>query len=510
MVETKPDGEVVARLLDFGLAAEIRSSMGRVSSDIHDTSGTRPFMAPEQWAGRKQGPATDQYALAVLLYEMLTGEVPFASAFETGDPMVMMNAVCNREVEFPEDCPRKKALCRALAKDQSQRFASCVEFIETAAKSEPAPKGGIKASRDAEEKHGRRGVRAALCIAAIAIGLVSIGGWWWKSGREARSTGVIRVSPIAEVRAETEREREEAATKAKAEQEKREREAAEARAKAEREREEAAAKARDEQYKRELEEAEVTERDREEAAVNPTAQKTKTISLPGGATMEMIYVAPGSFIMGSPESEKGRENYETQHRVTLTKGFWLGKYEVTQKQWKSVMGESYSFSDFKGDNRPVDNVSWYDCKKFIKRVNWQGRNYDARLPSEAEWEYACRAGSTGAYGGNGKLDDMGWYDGNSGKETHPVGQKSANGWGFHDMHGNVREWCNDWFDYYDNGSTNDPQGPAKGILSELCGNPRVLRGGGCGNSARDCRSASRDGYDPGFHFGGFRLCCPAE
>ncbi len=204
MVETKPDGEVVARLLDFGLAAEIRSSMGRVSREIHDTSGTRPFMAPEQWAGRKQGPATDQYSLAVLLYEMLTGEVPFASAFDTGDPMVMMNAVCNREVEFPEDCPRKMALCRALAKEPSQRFASCMEFIETAAKSDTAQTGEIEASRDAEEKHGRRGVRAALCIAAIAIGFMAIGGWWWKSGRAARATGATRVSPVTEAKAKAE------------------------------------------------------------------------------------------------------------------------------------------------------------------------------------------------------------------------------------------------------------------------------------------------------------------
>ena len=148
MVETKPDGEVVARLLDFGLAAEIRSSMGRVSREIHDTSGTRPYMAPEQWEGRKQGPATDQYSLAVLLCELLTGEVPFASAFETGDPVVMMLAVCKREVELPADCPRKMALRRALAKSPSQRFANCMEFVETA--SLPHRKGAMLPPRKAE------------------------------------------------------------------------------------------------------------------------------------------------------------------------------------------------------------------------------------------------------------------------------------------------------------------------------------------------------------------------
>ena len=147
MVETKPDGEVVARLLDFGLAAEIRSSVSRVSQEVRDTSGTRPYMAPEQWAGRKQGPATDQYALAALLCELLTGEVPFASVFETGDPVVMMTAVCNRDVELPAGCPRQAALRRALAKDPARRFASCMEFVEEVAKSERvAPTGAGRAS----------------------------------------------------------------------------------------------------------------------------------------------------------------------------------------------------------------------------------------------------------------------------------------------------------------------------------------------------------------------------
>ena len=201
MVETKPGGEVTARLLDFGLAAELRSSMGRVSNEIHDTSGTRPYMAPEQWVGRKQGPATDQYALAVLLCELLTGEVPFSSAFETGDPMVMMNAVCNHEVELPISCPRRGVLLKALAKEPSRRFTSCMEFIETAAKSDSAHTEGIEASkwgfRGSTEKQRRRcGVRAApvmaaLGISAIAIGLVVIGGvLWYSHSQRQRAQGI--------------------------------------------------------------------------------------------------------------------------------------------------------------------------------------------------------------------------------------------------------------------------------------------------------------------------------
>ena len=232
----------------------------------------------------------------------------------------------------------------------------------------------------------------------------------------------------------------------------------------------------------------------------PKHGQNAVLALPGGATMEMIYVAPGSFTMGSPTSEDGHDDEEKQHPVTLTKGYWLGKYEVTQAQWESVMGENPS--NFKGDKRPVENVSWQDCQRFIRKINSQ-QNCGARLPTEAEWEYACRAGSTGPYGGNGNLDDMGWYYGNSGGETHPVGQKHANAWGFYDMYGNVREWCEDWRDVYGSATT-DPTGPASG------GN-RVLRGGGGRDGARFCRSASRGWYDPDGRDGhnGFRLCCSA-
>lgn len=130
MIETRQDGSIITHVLDFGLAAELRSSMGRVSREIHDTSGTRPYMAPEQWRGAKQGPATDQYALATVFYEMVLGAVPFASAFECGDPIVMMTAVCNQEPELPE-CPYAEQLRRALSKNMEDRFATCLEFAKS-------------------------------------------------------------------------------------------------------------------------------------------------------------------------------------------------------------------------------------------------------------------------------------------------------------------------------------------------------------------------------------------
>ena len=185
----------------------------------------------------------------------------------------------------------------------------------------------------------------------------------------------------------------------------------------------------------------------------PQHGDTKTLTLPGGAAMELIYVSPGSFMMGS---NTGLDNEKPVHKVTLTKGFWMGKYEVTQAQWKSVMGNNPS--QFKGDNRPVDCVSWYDCQKFISKVNEQLGVDSVRLPTEAEWEYVCRAGTKGDFGGR-KLDDIGWYNnGSNDSGTHVVGVKHANDWGFYDMHGNVREWCNDWYGDYPTGAVINPVG----------------------------------------------------
>ena len=226
--------------------------------------------------------------------------------------------------------------------------------------------------------------------------------------------------------------------------------------------------------------------------------EVKTITLPGGATMKMVWCPPGVFLMGNPLEESSLEELEEssliegefQHPVRLTKGFWMAMTEVTQRQWQSVMDDNPA--DHKGNNLPVEKVCWYDCLEFCKRTG-------LRLPTEAEWEYACRAGTTGPYGGTGKLEDMGWYDKNSDIKTHPVGQKQPNAWGLYDMHGNVLEWCADWFGFYPNGEVTDPTGPESGV-----GN--VTRGGCFGLSASECRSAYRGGmFSIGLHnFIGFR------
>ena len=219
--------------------------------------------------------------------------------------------------------------------------------------------------------------------------------------------------------------------------------------------------------------------------------------------MEFVPIPGGSFLMGSPSNESGRYDNEKQHRVTIS-GFQMMTTEVTQGMWTAVMGGNPS--NWKGDNQPVEQVSWNNCQKFIKKLNQRdpGKNY--RLPTEAEWEYACRSGTTTRfYGGDrdSDLDRVGWYDGNSDDKPHPVGQKQANSWGLYDMHGNVCEWCQDWYGDYSSGSVTDPRGPSSGSF----GSYRVIRGGGWYSSAGLCRSAIRVINDPSTRdYGlGFRL-----
>jgi len=226
----------------------------------------------------------------------------------------------------------------------------------------------------------------------------------------------------------------------------------------------------------------------------PKPARTITNSL----GMRFVWISPGTFMMGSPASESGRESDEAQHQVILTKGFYMQTTEVTQGQWKAVMGSNPSHFKNCGDDCPVEDVSWNDCKEFIRRLNQKEGAGKYRLPTEAEWEYACRAGSAGAYAGD--LDSMGWYDRNSDERTHPAGQKKANAWGLYDMHGNVWEWCKDRYGDYPSGSVTDPKGPSSGAY-------RVFRGGSWYLFSSFCRSAKRRYHSPDLREGllGFRL-----
>ena len=216
--------------------------------------------------------------------------------------------------------------------------------------------------------------------------------------------------------------------------------------------------------------------------------------------MEFVWIPAGEFLMGTPRQGGDTDDDETRHEVRISRGFWLGKHEVTQGEWRAVMGANPSYFSDCGPRCPVESVSWERVQAFIRELNeresWSGYAY--RLPTEAEWEYAARAGTSGIR--HGELDEIAWHLDNSGAKTHPVGQKGANPWGLHDMLGNVWEWTGDWYGRYPSGSVTDPRGPESGSY-------RVNRGGSWGSFARGVRSALRGRDSPGTHnfLLGFRL-----
>ena len=277
---------------------------------------------------------------------------------------------------------------------------------------------------------------------------------------------------------------------------------------------------------------------------NLTPGRIISLNLGRDVKLELVWIPPGKFIMGSSESESGY-NYDVdgcqlpsgektatrkfeaegpRHWVRITKGFWMGKYEVTQEQWRAVMGYDYNRKvmgqripiNREGPDIPVEYVSWNDCQEFLKKLT-QKTGKTCRLPTEAEWEYACRAGMNTIYcfgDDPEKLNEYGWYKGNSGNKIHPVGKKHSNAWGIYDMHGNVYEWCSDWYgeDYYRFCPKCDPPGPIKSKATK-CGYERlrVIRSGSYGCDAMLVRSAFRDGDSPisVMMNVGFRLVLPA-
>jgi formylglycine-generating enzyme required for sulfatase activity len=250
----------------------------------------------------------------------------------------------------------------------------------------------------------------------------------------------------------------------------------------------------------------------------------KSVDLGGGVSLDLVLIPAGRFKMGSPVDEKDRNDDEPLHWVLVTQPFYLGKYEVTQEQWEKVMGANPSY--FKDARNPVENVSWNDAQEFLKKVNEQCESPFSpatavgagvkpaptnekcrarapfRLPTEAEWEWACRAGTRTTFCSGDtaeSLANVAWFRANSGSTahpigaTHPVGTRKPNAWSLYDMHGNVFEWCEDWYGEYAGGRSHvtDPVGPATGSV-------RVLRGGSWLCKPEDCRSANRGRNDPVF------------
>lgn len=234
----------------------------------------------------------------------------------------------------------------------------------------------------------------------------------------------------------------------------------------------------------------------------PQELRTETFYA-NGVPFKMCYVKGGTFLMGAT-SEKGSDAYDDEkpaHRVTVS-DYYIGQTEVTQALWQAVMGSNPS--NWKGDNLPVERVSWDDCQTFIEKLNSKtGRTF--KLPTEAEWEFASRGGNNSRgykYSGSNYIDDVAWYTNNSNSKTHAVATKQANELGIYDMSGNVWEWCSDWYDssYYKNSDNNNPRGA-------YTGSDRVRRGGSWNYDARNCRVSYRNYYTPDFRFNylGLRL-----
>ncbi|MBE6426521.1 MAG: hypothetical protein E7029_11170 [Planctomycetaceae bacterium] len=379
-------------LIDFGIAARIRPenatqatvSLSRTADTMaNSSSGTPVYMAPEQMQTHRQNGRADQYALAMVLYELTHGKLPFRN----GNLMEIAFAKMQLRATSPHlTDAANAALDRALSIFPDARFSTCTEFLETLEKAQNA---GISVSKPDVLVKG----------------------------------SAPKPEPVPAPKPEPNPER------------------------------------------------------------KPGDRMVKTVD---GIEYAFRWCPPGTFMMGDGKDA---------HEVTLTHGFWMLETQVTQKMWKSVMRGNPS--RFPGEQNPVECVSWDDCQEFC-RVLSSKISGKVDLPTEAQWEYACRAGTTGDYAG--ELGKMAWYYDANSRSTHPVRQKQPNAWGLYDMHGNVWEWCEDRFGPYSPSPTSDPTGPDSG-------SSRVYRGGSWGNNAEYCRSAYRYYYEPGSRNGylGFRI-----
>ena len=252
-------------------------------------------------------------------------------------------------------------------------------------------------------------------------------------------------------------------------------------------------------------------------AAQANVPKEKTVQLDEQTSMTFVYIPAGRFIMGSPPSEHRREFDEGPvHEVVITKGFYMGKYEVTQKQYLAIMKYHRKFV-FKGDNRPAENIEWHSAKAFMRKLEVNS-GLKFRFPTEAEWEYACRAGTETAFNTgetinpdqanyNCRYSYLGGLKGLAIDETKPVGSYKPNAFGLYDMHGNVSEWCEDWYevDAYKKSTKEDPQGPREGLS-------KVIRGGSWNDGPQTLRSAERASRIPRADRGflGFRVVMPLQ
>jgi len=413
-------------LADFGIAKALEGAPMGVKTTMGAFIGTPQYMAPEMHLGKGIGPRSDQFGLAVLVYEALAGKIPFAGATPTAIFMEVMQDKARLIHELVPGIPLEKsnALMKGITKESKDRYGSCVEFAN-------AVMGSMLA-------------RGSSSAGSETPSRVAIPDTRMETPKKADIQGTRLEVPSKPEIAGTRLERD--------------------------------------------------------------LIQEKHISLGDNINLSLVLVPAGTFMMGSPQSEKDRLNDETQHEVTLTNSFYMGKYEVTQEQWEAVMGNGFLWfggnpSYFKGRTLPVTDVSWEDCQEFIRKLNARSKG-GFRLPTEAEWEYACRAGTTTAYSfGNSITKNNANYNDSTFQKPAEVGSYKPNAFGLYDMHGNVWEWCEDWKADYPLRALTDPMGPTTG-------KSRVVRGGSFYNVASKARSSNRDtglapSY-PDFNFG-FRL-----
>jgi formylglycine-generating enzyme required for sulfatase activity len=485
------DGAGEPYLADFGIARRL-SEFDQTGTGFG--TGTPAYMSPEQLENRSPTVSQDIYSFGATLYHAVTGRPPFEAETIPRLIVKIMSEPPPRATGVSSAMSDRIAQC--LAKDGKSRPRSCGAVLAGIHDRPPvpppitpspstsvreAPKAAGKPSTGNSRSHVRSWlVVLGLCASLVAIVMVMA----VLSDNQRDATSIAqRELPSAPSRSTADR-----------------------------------TESRDTPSPPPtplMEPSQATERT-EEKLVSPAPPPSKESNpkppkraldeeITNSIGMKFRLIRPGTFRMGSPASESGRDNDETQHSVTISKPYYLGIYEVTQEQYERVMGKNPSY--FKGARDPVENVSWEDAVAFIEKLNGMPSEKDAgrvyRLPTEAEWEYACRAGSESAYCFGEDVSQLGeyeWFEENSGGKTHPVGEKRPNAWGLYDMHGNVLEWCNDWEREYPSAAVADPSGPARGSR-------RVCRGGCWDYQAASCRSADRGGDGPGIRYSllGFRL-----
>jgi len=521
----------VAKILDLGLSKNIGSSEQSYLTQTGTALGTPHYMSPEQARGDKGiDGRTDIYSLGATLYNLVTGQTPF-SGMSAG--VVMMKHL-SEQLPNPQDMNADipdgvvQIIQKMMAKAPADRYANCAELLadlelacqgkqpssvnldpalttiatrrkgaqdKVAArpraarpgaavvrkKAEPAPLEPVDetlvhkdaargAAGDAHAAPGGRKRKTYLAAGAAALVLLV-----------AAAALALRAKPETQnPKPEGNSTPETTATVTGTQ----------------------AAKPETADLKPETKVWPLHN------GKEPIADYAKRVGLPaaqeldlgGGVTMEFVLIPAGKFMMGSPETEKGRFADETQHEVTISKPFYMGKYSVTQEQYEAITGTNPS--NFKGVKSPVENVSWEDAQEFCKKLSAKSGK-TVQLPTEAQWEYACRAGTISAYYCGDEEADLArvaWRSLNSGGTTHPVGQKEPNAWVLYDMHGNVWEWCEDLFGEYPTGVATDRRGSRTGT-------GRVLRGGSWNSNPWVCRSAVRRSFTPDFRYNdiGFRL-----